>query len=119
MGIALGRKPSGGPRYARGGHRDGRCFTPESLEPRVLFAGSWTTCYRVNFWSRIASRVLWRIASFDYQSEQDFKFAARERSQNLKIPNRLLDRIRDVLLRLVMNDLPNFLIIDGRQLDEL
>ena len=37
----------------------------------VLFAGSWTTCYRVNFWSRIASRVLWRIASFDYQSEQD------------------------------------------------
>jgi putative N6-adenine-specific DNA methylase len=25
----------------------------------------------VNFWSRIASRVLWRIGAFDYKSEQD------------------------------------------------
>jgi putative N6-adenine-specific DNA methylase len=43
----------------------------------VLFGGDWTTCYRVNFWSRIASRVLWRIASFDYKSEQDIYASAR------------------------------------------
>jgi putative N6-adenine-specific DNA methylase len=43
----------------------------------VAFAGDWTTCYRVNFWSRIASRVLWRIASFDYKSEHDLYAAAR------------------------------------------
>jgi putative N6-adenine-specific DNA methylase len=43
----------------------------------VLFAGDWTTCYRVNFWSRIASRVLWRIASFDYRSEQDIYAAVK------------------------------------------
>lgn len=43
----------------------------------VLFAGDWTTCYRVNFWSRIASRVLWRIAAFDYKNEQDIYTAAK------------------------------------------
>ena len=37
----------------------------------VAFSGDWTTCYRVNFWSRVASRVLWRIAAFDYKNEQD------------------------------------------------
>jgi putative N6-adenine-specific DNA methylase len=35
----------------------------------VSFTSDWLTCYRVNFWSRIASRVLWRIAQFDYQNE--------------------------------------------------
>jgi putative N6-adenine-specific DNA methylase len=35
----------------------------------ISFTGDWGTCYRVNFWSRIASRVLWRIASFDYRDE--------------------------------------------------
>jgi putative N6-adenine-specific DNA methylase len=43
----------------------------------VLFKGDWTTCYRVNFWSRIASRVLWRVASFDYKSEQDIYASAK------------------------------------------
>ena len=43
----------------------------------VAFSGDWTTCYRVNFWSRIASRVLWRIAAFDYKSEQDIYTAAK------------------------------------------
>ena len=43
----------------------------------VLFGGDWAACYRVNLWSRIASRVLWRIASFDYRSEQDVYAAAR------------------------------------------
>ncbi|HEX2197143.1 MAG TPA: THUMP domain-containing protein [Burkholderiales bacterium] len=44
---------------------------PSAVPGGVLFAGDWTSCYRVNFWSRIASRVLWRIAAFDYKSEQD------------------------------------------------
>jgi putative N6-adenine-specific DNA methylase len=43
----------------------------------VLFAGDWTTCYRVNFWSRIASRVLWRIAELDYKNEHDLYAAVK------------------------------------------
>lgn len=43
----------------------------------VAFTGSWTICYRVNFWSRIASRVLWRIAAFDYKNEQDIYSATK------------------------------------------
>ena len=43
----------------------------------VAFSGDWTTCYRVNFWSRIASRVLWRVAAFDYRNEQDIYAAAK------------------------------------------
>ena len=43
----------------------------------VLFAGDWATCYRVNLWSRIASRVLWRVASFSYRNEQDVYVAVR------------------------------------------
>jgi putative N6-adenine-specific DNA methylase len=43
----------------------------------VLFSGDWETCYRINFWSRIASRVLWRIAEFDYRNEHDVYAAAK------------------------------------------
>ncbi len=43
----------------------------------VLFSGSWETCYRVNLWSRIASRVLWRIAQFEYRDENDVHAAAQ------------------------------------------
>jgi putative N6-adenine-specific DNA methylase len=43
----------------------------------VAFRGDWTTCYRVNFWSRIASRVLWRIAEFDYKDEHDLYAAVK------------------------------------------
>ena len=43
----------------------------------VAFTGNWTTCYRVNFWSRIASRVLWRIAPFDYKNEHDIYAATK------------------------------------------
>jgi len=35
------------------------------------FAGSWETCYRVNLESRIASRVLWRVAQGAYGKEED------------------------------------------------
>ena len=37
----------------------------------VLFAGDWASCYRVNHWSRIASRVLWRVGALDYRDEGD------------------------------------------------
>ena len=43
----------------------------------MAFSGSWEACYRVNLWSRIASRVLWRIAEFPYASENDVYAAAK------------------------------------------
>jgi putative N6-adenine-specific DNA methylase len=43
----------------------------------VAFKGDWASCYRVNFWSRIASRVLWRIAEFDYKTEHDIYAQAK------------------------------------------
>src|SRR5690242_10341735 len=43
----------------------------------VAFSGSWDACYRVNLWSRIASRVLWRVAEFQYASENDVYAAAK------------------------------------------
>ncbi len=43
----------------------------------VLFGGDWSACYRVNYWSRIASRVLWRVAEFDYRGEQDIYAATK------------------------------------------
>ena len=43
----------------------------------VAFGGSWEGCYRANLGSRIASRILWRVAEFDYRNEQDLYSAAR------------------------------------------
>ena len=43
----------------------------------VAFRGNWETCYRVNLWSRIASRVLWRIHEFPYASEQELYDAVK------------------------------------------
>ena len=37
----------------------------------MQFTGDRETCYRVNLWSRIASRVLWKVAEFPYRSEHD------------------------------------------------
>jgi putative N6-adenine-specific DNA methylase len=37
----------------------------------VAFSGGWDVCYRANLWSRIASRVLWKIHEFQYQTEND------------------------------------------------
>jgi putative N6-adenine-specific DNA methylase len=42
----------------------------------VAFSGSWHTCYRANLWSRLASRVLWRVAEFSYEREDDVYAAA-------------------------------------------
>ena len=43
----------------------------------VAFKGDWSTCYRVNYWSRIASRVLWRIGEFDYGNEHGLYAAVK------------------------------------------
>ena len=37
----------------------------------VGFAGSWETCYRANLWSRLATRILWRVAHGPYVREED------------------------------------------------
>ncbi len=43
----------------------------------VAFTGGWEACYRANLWSRMASRVLWRIAEFRYRGEEDLYREAR------------------------------------------
>ena len=43
----------------------------------VSFRGSWETCYRANLWSRIASRVLWKVQDFAYRNEDDLYAAAK------------------------------------------
>jgi putative N6-adenine-specific DNA methylase len=43
----------------------------------VAFAGAWADCYRANLWSRVASRILWRVAQFDYRNEQDIYTAVK------------------------------------------
>ena len=43
----------------------------------VSFSGDWRACYRANLWSRLASRVLWRVAEFSYEREDDVYAAAR------------------------------------------
>ena len=50
------------------------------IEPRqggVAFAGPYALLYRVNVWSRVASRVLLRLAHGRYRSEQDVHALAR------------------------------------------
>ncbi len=37
----------------------------------VSFTGPWEACYRANLWSRLASRVLWRVSEFPYSGEED------------------------------------------------
>ena len=44
---------------------------PTIVPGGVAFGGDWDVCYRVNLWSRIASRVLWQVHSFAYANEQD------------------------------------------------
>lgn len=43
----------------------------------VSFTGPWEACCRANLWSRIASRVLWRVHEFRYASDEDLYRAAR------------------------------------------
>ena len=43
----------------------------------IAFSGTWETCYRANLWSRIASRILWRVADFSYRNEDELYAAAK------------------------------------------
>jgi putative N6-adenine-specific DNA methylase len=43
----------------------------------VQFQGDWDVCYRANLESRIASRILWRVAEQPYSRETDVYEAAR------------------------------------------
>ena len=43
----------------------------------ATFSGSWEACFTVNLWSRIASRVLWKVGEFDYRNEQELYAAAK------------------------------------------
>jgi putative N6-adenine-specific DNA methylase len=46
----------------------------DSVEPvvgGVGFAGDWPCCYRANLESRIATRILWRVAHGPYRREED------------------------------------------------
>jgi putative N6-adenine-specific DNA methylase len=43
----------------------------------VQFQGGWSDCYRANLESRIASRILWRVASEPYITEADVYAATR------------------------------------------
>lgn len=49
----------------------------KAVDGGVRFAGPFELCYAVNLESRIASRVLWRIAEARYRSEQDIYDMAR------------------------------------------
>jgi putative N6-adenine-specific DNA methylase len=44
----------------------------------VRFSGSLALCYRMNLESRIASRILWRVAEAPYRSEQDIYHVAAD-----------------------------------------
>jgi putative N6-adenine-specific DNA methylase len=44
----------------------------------VAFGGGWEVCYRVNLWSRIASRVLWQVHTFSYANETDIYERAKK-----------------------------------------
>ncbi|MBV9191463.1 MAG: class I SAM-dependent RNA methyltransferase, partial [Betaproteobacteria bacterium] len=43
----------------------------------VAFTGRWDACYRANLWSRVASRILWRVAEFNYRNEHDLYAAVK------------------------------------------
>ena len=47
-----------------------------ATEGGVQFSGDWPLCYRANLESRIASRILWRVAETQYRNEQDIYQAA-------------------------------------------
>ncbi len=43
----------------------------EAVAGGVGFAGTRETCYRANLWSRLATRILWRVAHGAYRGEED------------------------------------------------
>jgi putative N6-adenine-specific DNA methylase len=57
---------------ARLGARDA-----QAVPGGVAFKGGWDACYRVNLWSRLASRVLWRVGEFSYSDDKSLFEAAQ------------------------------------------
>ncbi len=51
--------------------------TGEPAPGGVAFSGSFETCYRANLWSRLASRILWKVGDFAYADENDVYEAAK------------------------------------------
>ncbi|HUW25519.1 MAG TPA: class I SAM-dependent RNA methyltransferase [Gallionella sp.] len=49
-----------------------------ATEGGVHFSGDWALCYRANLESRLASRILWRVAETQYHNEQDIYKTAFE-----------------------------------------
>ncbi|MBK6971890.1 MAG: class I SAM-dependent RNA methyltransferase [Sterolibacteriaceae bacterium] len=49
----------------------------EAVPGGVHFVADWRVCYRVNLWSRLATRVLWRVARCPYRTEDDIYAIAR------------------------------------------
>ncbi|HVO89626.1 MAG TPA: THUMP domain-containing protein [Casimicrobiaceae bacterium] len=57
-----------------------RALQARDVDPReggVAFAGDFALACKVNLWSRLASRVLWRVASGPYRDESDIHALAR------------------------------------------
>ena len=57
-----------------------KSFGAARVEPAaggVGFGGSLETCYRANLWSRLASRILWRLKEFPYRNEGDLYAAVK------------------------------------------
>src|ERR1017187_2755548 len=52
------------------------------------------------------------------RQEHDLQLALRGLAEQLVVPNNFVDREGYVLLRFVLDDLPDLRLIDGRQLDE-
>jgi putative N6-adenine-specific DNA methylase len=52
-------------------------LNPRAAAGGVGFSGDWAACYRANLWSRLASRVLWRVAEFEYAGADEVYAAAR------------------------------------------
>jgi putative N6-adenine-specific DNA methylase len=52
-------------------------LNPVQTPGGVAFSGTWEACYRVNLWSRIASRVLWKVRDFAYVNEEQLYQAAK------------------------------------------
>jgi putative N6-adenine-specific DNA methylase len=50
---------------------------PQAVPGGVAFSGTWEACYRANLWSRIASRILWKIGEFAYRGEDDVYAATK------------------------------------------
>ncbi len=48
----------------------------KAVDGGVSFSGDWLLCYRANLYSRVATRILWRIAAGQYAGEQDLYEAA-------------------------------------------